>query len=424
MSVDIILQQLRSKRILLAGYGREGRSSHAFLQHYLPEQAVVVAENDDAIRRALQEQSFDWIVKSPGIPMRLFDGLCARQCITSQTDLFLSAFAPQTLGVTATKGKSTTTALLTHILHCAGRKVVMAGNMGIPLLDILPQIEPDTLIVAELSCHQLESIHRAPHIALLLNLFEEHLDHYKDYRDYQNAKLQIFLRQQPDDVAIYCADNALLSSRIEELHNAIPSQQIPYHTPTHPIWEQTSPLLGSHNLSNAEAVRLALSTMEVGEEQFAFALSSFHGLEHRLECVGTFADITFYNDSISTIPAASMAAVEALKHVDTLILGGFDRGIDYGDLVRYLNHPESLGARIRNLALVGQSGQRIFQQLGPQPQREVLLENDYRIIVDWCFQHTAPGSICLLSPAAASYDAFKNFEHRGNYFKQLVTQHA
>lgn len=422
MSVDPILQQLRSKRILIAGYGREGRSTHAFLQQYLPGQEATVAENDEAIRTLLQRDEYDWVVKSPGIPMRVFEGLCPRSVITSQTDLFLSAFASQTIGVTATKGKSTTAALLTHVLHQAGRKVVMAGNMGIPLLDILPQITDDTVVVAELSCHQLESIHRAPHIALLLNLYEEHLDHYKDYRDYQNAKLQIFLRQLPGDVAVYCADHELLNERVSELRTQIPSQLKGYHVPQHPEWQTSFPLEGSHNLGNAEAVRVALSSLDITDEQFVGALPSFHGLSHRMERVGTFRGITFYNDSISTIPAAAIAAVEALREVDTLILGGFDRGIDYSQLTRYLDAPEGLGSRVRNLVLVGQSGQRILQLLDLSSLRNILIENDYRAIVEWCYQHTAPGRICLLSPAAASYDAFKNFEHRGDYFKQLVKE--
>ena len=138
-------------------------------------------------------------------------------------------------------------------------------------------------------------------------------------------------------------------------------------------------------------------------------------MPHRLERVGEFAGITFYNDSISTIPAACEAAVKALGNVDTLILGGFDRGIDYAPLAAFLDT-----TAIRNLVFVGKAGSRIHALLQHPEKYNILLEDNYEKIVPWCFEHTAKGSICLLSPAAASYDAFKNFEHRGETFKRLV----
>ena len=177
---------------------------------------------------------------------------------------------------------------------------------------------------------------------------------------------------------------------------------------------------GSHNLCNCMAVFLVGHCYGIADDVTATAIANFKGLEHRLEFVATKNDITFYNDSISTIPEATIAAVEALGNVDTLILGGFDRGIDYTVLANFLSQ-----ASINNIAFVGNAGQRIYNLLGSTGyNKNYLLSNNYPEVVNWCFQHTAKGKICLLSPAASSYDMFKNFEERGQVFKQLITDNA
>lgn len=423
---------LANRRILIAGYGREGKSTHALLQQCVPAAHVTVAANDQEIYACLDEAKghpYDLIVKSPGIPTMKLEGRCNLDTVTSQTDIFLQLFADQTLAVTGTKGKSTTTALIHHVIQTSfgnTRKVIMAGNMGIPLFDIIPQIDSTTIVVAEFSCHQLENIHRAPHIGIILNLYQEHLDHYHSYRDYQMAKMQMMLRQHPGDHCLYCTDSADLLSLAEELKPQVLSTLHPYslaEAKQSPVADMQSPLHGDHNLSNTYAAYLSTALLGITAEQFALALSTFHGLPHRLEQVGTFHGITFFNDSISTIPEATIAALHALEPVDTLILGGFDRGIDYTPLGHYLS--EHTG--IRNLVFVGKAGQRMrdeWQSLTPNPfsGRNTLSENDYKQIVAWCYSHTQPGTICLLSPAAASYDNFSNFEHRGNTYKEYIIQ--
>ena len=175
---------------------------------------------------------------------------------------------------------------------------------------------------------------------------------------------------------------------------------------------------GEHNLSNCMAVFMVGHCFGIPDQMIAKAISEFKGLEHRLEYVGKKCGITFYNDSISTIPEATIAAVEALKDVDTLILGGFDRGIDYSKLVNFM-----IGADVRNIVFVGEAGSRIYNLLkeGNALQgKNCILSNSYPDIVGWCYTNTAEGRICLLSPAASSYDMFKNFEERGRVFKDLV----
>ena len=431
-----IVNLLTRRHILIAGYGREGRSTHSLLQQLVPSASVDIGQNDEEIRTLLQQASaahrpYDLIIKSPGIPTMKFEGLCDLSTITSQTDIFLQVYGDQTIAVTGTKGKSTTSTLIWHILnssHSHGGNTILAGNMGIPLLDIIPQIDEHSIIVAEFSCHQLEHIHRSPHIGLLLNLYQEHLDHYHNYRDYQMAKMQIMLHGTPYDHTFYCTDSPDLDNLVHELLPQITTIVHPYsltEAKHSAVASMPTNLKGDHNLSNIYAAFQATALAGVSTEEFTSALASFKGLPHRLEYVGTFHDITFYNDSISTIPQATIAAVSALRQVDTLILGGFDRGIDYSTLRDFLFQPSGPGASVRNLVLVGAAGRRMFSQWEQIPafqNKNTLLENDYRTIVRWCYQHTRQGHICLLSPAAASYDSFTNFEHRGDTFKQYILE--
>ena len=428
---------LANRRILIAGYGREGKSTHALIEQYVPSAVVTIAANDDEIFRCLDESKnnpYDLIIKSPGIPTMKLEGLCNPETITSQTDLFLQIYGDQTIAVTGTKGKSTTTTLIFHVLKTSfadTRKVILAGNMGIPLFDILPQIDHDTVVVAEFSCHQLENIHRSPHIGIILNLYQEHLDHYHSYLDYQMAKMQMMLRQQPGDHCFYCTDSPDLTRLAKELSHKVCSTLHPYalNQALHSdIATLPTSLQGNHNLSNIYVACQATQLLGIQPQQFAQALATFHGLPHRLELVGTFHGITFYNDSISTIPEATIAAVEALKNVDTLILGGFDRHIDYGKLGTFLVQSPA-GKQIRNLVLIGEAGQSMYDSwkpMSPSPlsDKNILFENHYPTLIAWCLAHTAAGSICLLSPAAASYDNFKNFEHRGDTYKEEILRQS
>ena len=423
---------LDGKRILIAGYGREGRSTHTLLQRFVPAERITIATDDNEIFAALaQAPAYDLVIKSPGIPTMKFEGRCALDTISSQTDLFLQVYGDITVGVTGTKGKSTTTSLIHHVLsQSLGREhnVLLAGNIGIPLFDIIEQLDKHSIVVAELSCHQLENIHRAPHIGAILNLYQEHLDHYHDYRGYQMAKMQMMLKQEAGDHCFYCTDSDDLTRIVDMCRPDVATTPHPYsiqEAHRAGIDSLQTTLRGEHNMSNIFVSKQICALMGVSESLFAEALASFKGLPHRLELVGTYQGITFYNDSISTIPQATIAAMEALKEVETLILGGYDRGIDYGALISLL---ASAPATLQNVAFVGEAGRRILEGLrhatSGQPDKiRVLQENDYSKVVDWCFQVTTAGTICLLSPAAASYDSFKNFEQRGETFKQLVRNH-
>ena len=404
--------QLRSlfegRSILLAGYGREGHSAERLIGRYTAH--LSIADGEEEIRQKASLQRYDWVVKSPGVPMRVLKGV---EHVTSLTDIFLQVYADRTIGVTGTKGKSTTASLIHHLLPGS----LLAGNIGIPLFDIVEQVDEHSLVVAELSCHQLEVLHRSPHIGVVLNLFQEHLDHYDSYLAYQMAKLQIALHQSADDHFFFCSDNDTLESLVDRL--PLPSTLHPYRLSlcTNEERQLLDNLLlpGEHNRSNAlVAIRMArLAAPSLSAADIEERLESFVPLHHRLERVAQKCGITWYDDSISTIPAATIAALRALPRVDTLILGGFDRGIDYAPLADYLSsHP------VPNMVYVGTAGRRI-RSLMP-PSGSSLVEDDYAKLVPWCADHTPQGGVVLLSPAAASYDVFRNFEHRGDFFRQQI----
>ncbi len=401
---------LEGRKILIAGYGREGRSAERLINRLVPNTDYFVADGNEQIA-AEAAKGYDLIIKSPGVPMRVMGGV---EC-SSLTDLYLQVYGDKTVGVTGTKGKSTTASLIHHLLPGS----ILAGNIGIPLFDILDDLHEDSIVVAELSCHQLENIHRAPHISVLLNLFQEHLDHYENYMGYKMAKMQIGLRQRENDHFFYCSDNAELAELVGSL--SMPGFIHPYSINNITDEERTlleaCPLEGEHNRSNAlVACRVASLVTRQPISTFNSQLSTFQGLHHRMERVGEYRGITWYDDSISTIPAAAIAAVKALGRVDTLILGGFDRGIDYTPLVDFLKD-----APLRNVVFVGKAGKRIYNQLSTfNFQFSTLIEDDYTKIVPWCAEHTPQGGVVLLSPAAASYDAFKNFEVRGDFYREQI----
>jgi len=406
---------LKGRKILIAGYGREGKSAERLIQRLVPETPYTIAVQvesgkwRDESDEWHEDWPFDMVIKSPGIPNFQFSTFNFQ--LTSLTDLFLQVYGDMTIGVTGTKGKSTTASLIHHLLPGS----ILAGNIGIPLFDILDGLKEDSIVVAELSCHQLENIHRGPHIAVLLNLFQEHLDHYENYMGYKMAKMQIGLKQRADDHFFWCADAIELDDLVRS--QAMPGMLHPYRltdaTEEERMLLNACPLEGDHNRSNA-LVACRVAAMMGANDDLSLRLSIFQGLRHRMEKVGEYAGITWYDDSISTIPAAAIAAVKALGRVDTLILGGFDRGIDYTPLVEFLQENP-----VKNVVFVGTAGRRIKSQFSIF-NFQFIVEDDYEKIVPWCASVTPKGGVVLLSPAAASYDAFKNFEVRGDFYREQI----
>jgi len=420
-----IIEYLRNKRILILGFGREGKSSLDFIRRELPEAEVAVADQQDIVVENTTVISgdnyldackdYDIVLKAPGVIIKDYLDAETKAKITSQTDLFMRVFHRQVVGVTGTKGKSTTSSLIYHVLKTAGKNTQLVGNIGKPCFDILDEISDDTIVVFELSAHQLEYIQASPHIAVLLNIYEEHFDHYTTPDDYYNAKKNIFKYQTPDDLLIY--GDIFQHATIEEI-NAAPAMKIDItKTDIVPRDQIRTQLIGEHNQLNIQVAAAIAYAYKVNGESFKEAVASFQPLPHRLEYVGTFRDIKFYNDSIATAQEAVINAIKALGDVDTIILGGMDRGLDYHPLVNFIRTTD-----IQNVILLPATDNR-FQQTFDEGEygQKLIHVKDMREAVEQGYTLTAPGKSCLLSPAAASYGFYKNFEERGDDFKNLVS---
>jgi UDP-N-acetylmuramoylalanine--D-glutamate ligase len=392
-----ITKQFENKKVMIWGYGREGRSAEAFLKEHCKPESITIWEGSPAELRA---EDYDYIIKSPGIAYFSED-----EKFTSATEIFMSAFRENTVGITGTKGKSTTTALLAHVLReCTGRPVILMGNIGLPCLDYYGEMTPDTIAVFELSCHQLANARTAPHISIFLNLFEEHLDYYGTLDRYFTAKAHITTRQLPGDF-FYCGENVpeIETAATKEVVRATEVRECP-----------GLQLFGKHNQLNAEFVR------RIAEDRFGCdpdavnrALASFESLPHRMQKLGEHAGLYWYDDSISTIPEATIQAATSIPGVETLLVGGMDRGIHYGILVDFMKaHPE-----LQFICMYA-TGARIAKEAGNLPNISVVEE--LKQAVELARKITPPGKGVALSPAAASYGYFKNFEERGDVFADLV----
>jgi UDP-N-acetylmuramoylalanine--D-glutamate ligase len=456
---ELIISLFGNKNLALLGLGREGLSTYKLIRSVLPQKTITIIDENGEIRKSAFLQTdpnvlfitgkdcmqsidgFDVAIKSPGIPSNTLPEDLKNVTVTSQTDIFLQCYGPQVIGITGTKGKSTTSSLVYHILKKAGRDALLVGNIGIPPFDCVEDLGPESIIVMELSSHQLEYVSNAPHIAVLLNIFQEHLDHYHTYLDYQLAKFNIGKYQGHNDYFIYNHDNDLLrklnESAGDQVNTQVPLSMEPnaktalqiagdwielhYDRKTTRLYDISlgQPLKGHHNLYNIMAAAASCYLAGVSPEQISAGIRSFKGLEHRIEPVGEYDGILWYNDSIATIPEATIEAVKTLQTVDTLILGGFDRGIEYEVLYPFLT-----GSGISNLIFVGAAGARIMNEFKEHNLSAIKLfeAGDYNQVVAIAREVTRKGKICLLSPAAASYDMFRNFEDRGNTFKKNVRE--
>lgn len=426
--VDSIIRRLSGKKILIAGFGREGRSTLRFLQDYMPDAVVGIADKNATALQELDKErymlfsgddymksssEFDIVIKTPGISVKDADIDVSK--ISSQTDLFLEAFHSQIVGITGTKGKSTTSTLIYHLLRESGNDVVLAGNIGIPIFDCIPDITERTIIVYELSAHQLQFINRSPHIGIILNVFEEHLDHFGTFEKYKYAKINVLRYMCDYDVAVVNND---LSKEAELLKKKYVDFETSQFDCCNIKWEEL-PLLGDHNKLNVKAALSACISLGISLDKLIPHLYTFKPLEHRQEFVGVFNGMKFFNDSISTIPQATIAALSTIKNVNFLLLGGFDRGIDYSPLASYLKDNP-----VENVLVTGAAGQSIKNALLSVAYKGCIIEySDLESAFEIIRQETKTNGVCLLSPAAASYDRYKNFEERGRIFKELAMKY-
>ncbi|MCR5255853.1 MAG: UDP-N-acetylmuramoyl-L-alanine--D-glutamate ligase [Acetatifactor sp.] len=391
----INFEELNKKRILIWGYGREGQSTKHFLARHCRDAAVTVFEGK---RDEFNEDDYDLIIKSPGIIMEGDDPK-----FTSQTELFLESFRDKTVGITGTKGKSTTSSLLFHVLDkCSGKHVVLLGNIGEPCLDYYEEIDDDTIVVFEMSCHQLKHTKVSPHVAVFLNLYEEHLDYYKTMDKYFEAKSHVTAYQSEEDF-FFKGDN------VPEIATKAKVHVINYSDPHY--FEMK--LLGEHNRYNAQFVYdIATSVYGCDPQKVRDAIAEFTALPHRLQFLGEVDGVRFYDDSISTIPGATIGAVKGIENVGCVLVGGMDRGINYDELVKFIRDTEDDGI---NYIFSYDSGKRIYEEV--KDIMNCAYAPELKDAVELAKKWAKPGQAVVLSPASASYGYFKNFEQRGDMFK-------
>ena len=439
--VEKIIDKLRNyKNIAILGFGKEGMSTYNFIRRHDKNIFLTIMDAKDieiddvnatykkynGLSSELDE--FDLIIKTPGISLKDLDPSLKTK-MTSQMQLLLEVDSENVIGITGTKGKSTTSTLLYNVLKEQMNNVYLVGNIGVPVLDEIENYN-DAVIVAEMSSHQLETVTVSPHIGIILNMFLDHLDHAGSPKNYHNAKMNMFRHQKSSDYAIYDLDNYYLSVQdfssvfskkltvsIEREANIYLKDDSIYLNGQFFVNRNDikTYLLGDHNLKNIMFVLLVASLFNLDIEKALSTISNFKGLEHRMEFVGEFGDIKFYNDSIATIPEATINAVNALKDVDTLIFGGMDRNIEYGEFIKFLN-----SSSINHFICNPTTGYKIAESLD---QSKVIKAETLEEAVNYAFDVTEKGKICLLSPAASSYEYFKNFEEKGSKFKELVSNH-
>ena len=396
---------LKEKKILIWGCGREGRSTEKLLRSKC---SPAVLDTYEGPREGVHEENYDYVFVSPGIPFEEDAPDWTNTKFTSQTEVFMEEYGAQTVGITGTKGKSTTSALLYTVLSaCTDRSVFLMGNIGKPCFDYIDQMDPDSIAVFELSCHQCQRLQADPHVAVFLDLFEDHLDRYHTLGHYFDAKCGITKHQTEDDILYAGSEVPPIRTKAQE--RIVDAEHVKGD------FELRIP--GAHNQFNAEVVcRIAEEVFGCREKEIREALSSFRGLPHRLEYAGTYDGIAYYDDSISTIPEAAINAVDAVPDTATVLIGGMDRGIDYDILINFIRRRSDL-----NFILAYASGKRIYEQVKDCPN--VYLVEDLEQQVAKAGEITPEGRAVVMSNAAASYGYFKNFEERGDCFKKLIQNH-
>ena len=429
--IEKILEILnRYENILILGFGREWKTSYNFIRKHLPNKHLTILdenqiweiddENTDIIIEKISIErlkQFDLIVKTPWISFKWMNTEWLN--ITSQLELLLEVDRQNVIAITGTKGKSTTTTLLYEVVKNQKENTFLLWNIWVPIFEQIENFDEDSTLVIECSSHQLQYIKTSPHIAILLNLYPEHLDHYNNLKEYYDSKLNIFKYQTGWDFAI-------VDEQVSDYINNLKSKNTEIWKDILVQWDfvvlnwkeiynvnEKRNLLWEHNLRNIMNIFVVCDILWLDFEKAKKVISEFKPLEHRMELVWTFDWVTYYNDSIATIPESTINSLKSIPNVNTLILWWMDRWIDYSKLIDFVN-----SSNVENVICLPKTGHDLIPSLTKKTYKvDNLLE-----AVKIAKEVTKKWSVCLLSPAASSYTFFKNFEERGRMFKELVKE--
>ncbi|HLY98214.1 MAG TPA: UDP-N-acetylmuramoyl-L-alanine--D-glutamate ligase [Candidatus Angelobacter sp.] len=443
---------LNNKRVLVVGIGRSGVAAAFFLE----ERGARVTVSDSKTEAQLQheiaalldrgisieagrhgERTFrdqDLIVVSPGVPSDHPQLQQARSLgipVIGEIELAFRFLQGKVIAITGSNGKTTTTTLIGEILAKSGKKTLVGGNIGTPVISLAGKTTPESYLVLEVSSFQLETIQQfRPWISVVLNITPDHLDRHHTFQAYVDAKARIFENQTAGDFAVLNADDAACMnlkdrarsplywfSRRQKAENGafLSGTQIVFRDggrETSVMERSEISLKGAHNLENVLAAVSVGMLAGCDPRQIRQAVSEFRGVEHRLEPVSTIHGVSFFNDSKATNVDATIKALESFPGNIHIILGGKDKGSDYSVLNPLLRE------RVKRAYLIGAAADKIAAQI----QGAVPLTHSGTLehAVQQAFETAAEGDIVLLAPACASFDQFENYEQRGRVFKELV----
>ena len=452
----MVLMELNKKRVLVVGLGKSGVASALFLKAHGARVTVSDTKSGDELRNEIPvlldhgitvetgghgDRTFrgqDLIVVSPGVPVDappLMQARALGEAVIGEIELAAQFLPGPIVAITGSNGKTTTTTLTGEIMTAAGFPVLVGGNIGTPAISLAERAKPETVIVLEVSSFQLETIQNfRPKVAVVLNVTPDHLDRHRTFEVYVDAKARIFENQQGSDFAVLNADDptcvamgsrtraqVFWFSRQKEMQQGawVRDGNIVFRdgrgeqkTSQREIMQVSEiPLKGAHNLENVLAAVCVGALMECAPEKIRQAVRDFKAVEHRLEFVATIRGVDYYNDSKATNVDATIKALESFPANIHLILGGKDKGSDYtvlNDLLRQ---------RVKRVYTIGAAASKIESQIkNVEVVHAETLENALRK----ANAVAQPGDVVLLAPACASFDQFKNYEHRGQVFKEIV----
>ncbi len=430
-----LIEYFNKPSVLILGFGKEGQSTYNFIRRFYPDKKIAIADkrelkiDDENVTLITGDRyldainDYDIVMQSPGISLRDVS-VSEKTEITGQMDLFLRFADCVKIGITGTKGKTTTTTLIYNIVKASGRKCALIGNIGVPVFESLDDVDGLTAVI-EMSCHQLEFAKKSPHISVMTNIYPEHLDHYNGFEGYVNAKLNIVKNQSENDYFIFNDDQVEMKELID--FRALKTNFLPvsrYDGDNDEFLKSLTNLnenlKGYHTHQDIFFAVKAARCIGISDKAIEEGIRSFSPIAHRMENVGTWKDVTFYNDSIATIPHAVMCAISALEKVDTLIFGGMDRGIDYSSFITELNN-----CKVSNLIGLPETGEKIINELKKIgcSKNMIIVDTMDEAIIN-AYKYTEKGKICLFSPAASSYNRYRNFEEKGNHFKELAKKYG
>ena len=429
----------KDKKIAVVGEGIEGQSSFKWLKAKGADVTLLDKKQGGDYLKDLDE--YDLVVRSPGVKISTLEKFVKREKITSQIKIFFDLCPCEIIGITGTKGKGTTASLIYEMLKKQGFDAYLGGNIGIAPFDFLDKLNAQSKVVLELSSFQLMDLKKSPHIAVMLMITSEHLDWHTSVEEYINAKRNLVRQQTEKDFVIlnrdYPATNESDIESVGKIYTVSREREAAEEgcfVRDGKVWLRTEIgevkvinteeilLPGKHNWENVCAATMAACLTGVSIENAASVLRTFKGLEHRLELVAAVKDVRYYDDSFSTTPETAIAAIQAFKEPEILILGGSSKNSDFSELGKVISKAEN----IKLIIGIGVEWERIKAQIAESLSPIPVIEGakDMFTIVQAAHKLAVPGDVVLLTPACASFDMFKNYKDRGEQFKTEINKLA